>query len=325
MTGTVHEAPRSGAPVARPGRRMPRHALAVAASLACAALALGLGACESPDPALARGDRLWADSNYTGALAEYRLALRQSGGDEAILARVAHAYLQTGQLSRAREAYDQLLGRHPERADQAVYDYLHFARRAAERGDRYGMAGAVEAAQALRPELPLPDLAAALGRYYSDIGDAERALVYYERALTLQSPDSAVRLLYELGLLFESLGGCEEAIGYFEAYGRQAPEGDRANEARWHMGSCAFELARRAHQEGRPGDALEHVTLVLDLGVPENIQDQAWFEQGEILFVMGRFDEALVAYRKVLELNPARTGQLVERAQRRIDQIRFGS
>jgi len=325
VTGAVQEAPGSAAPATRPDRRTGRRSFAAFAAFACMGLALGVGGCESPDPALARGDRLWADSNYTGALAEYRLALRQSGGDEAILARVAHAYIRTGQLSRAREAYDQLLARHPEWADQAVYDYLQFARNAAERGDRYGMAGAVEAAQALRPELPLPDLAAALGRYYSDIGDPQRALVFYERALTLSSPESAVRLLYELGTLFESLSLCEEAIGYFEAYGRQAPDGDRANEARWHMGSCAFELARRAHQEGRPADALEYVDLVLELGVPENIQDQAWFERGEILFVLGRFDEAHAAYRKVLELNPARTGQLVERAQRRIDQIRFGS
>jgi hypothetical protein len=63
---------------------------------------------------------------------------------------------------------------------------------------------------------------------------------------------------------------------------------------------------------------------VLELGVPENVQDQAWFERGELLRELNRPQEALEAYHRVLELNPLRTGQLVERTQRRIDEIRFG-
>jgi tetratricopeptide (TPR) repeat protein len=54
------------------------------------------------------------------------------------------------------------------------------------------------------------------------------------------------------------------------------------------------------------------------------VQDQAWFLRGEIHFAIGDRDAALEAYHRVIELNPARTGQLVRRAQRRIDEIRFG-
>ncbi len=71
-------------------------------------------------------------------------------------------------------------------------------------------------------------------------------------------------------------------------------------------------------------EALAHYGRMIDLGEPENLLDRAWFERGEILYNAGRFDEALEAYRTVLERNPSRTGQLVERAQRRIDEIRFG-
>jgi tetratricopeptide (TPR) repeat protein len=305
--------------------------------------AAAMAACGDPEDARLRGDRLWADSNYTGALSEYRLALRYAGGDDEILARVAHAYIRTGQAERARESYERLLARAPEYADQAVFDYLTLARRAARRGDRYGMAAATEAALALRPGLPLPDLAAPLARYYAASGEPERALAFFDRALALAPPDTMTQLLFEVGLVHEARGSCQEAIGYFhdferrlaagrgaitpgerESAARVAARANRLAEARWHRGNCALRLARGHHQEGRLAEALGQYEVVVELGVPENLQDQAWYERGEILFAMGRFDEALASYLRVLELTPARTGQLVERTQRRIDQIRFG-
>ena len=289
-----------------------------------AACALALVACRDGEDALARGDRLWADSAYTAALAEYRLALQQDRGEAALL-RVAHGYAAAGQMEEAREAYAELLARDARHTDQAVFDYVRLARKAFQRGDRYGMAVAVEAALGLRPQIGLGDLAAPLARYYAENGEPARALPLYERALAEAAPDSAAEFFYEIGRIEEALGQCREAISSFSAYQRRRPQGARVGEARWHTGSCALALARQTHREGKLPEALEHLDLVLELGVPENVQDQAWFERGEILFALGRFDEALAAYRRVLDLTPTRTGQLVERAQRRIDQIRFGT
>src|SRR5688500_1607903 len=83
---------------------------------------LGATACRSGETAVQRGDQFWADSNYTAALAEYRLAAGRGAGDEETMARVAHAYALTGQLERAREEYSNLLKRAPELVDQAVFD-----------------------------------------------------------------------------------------------------------------------------------------------------------------------------------------------------------
>ncbi|MGH7554417.1 MAG: tetratricopeptide repeat protein, partial [Longimicrobiales bacterium] len=85
-----------------------------------------------------------------------------------------------------------------------------------------------------------------------------------------------------------------------------------------------FMLGRRLRQAGDLELALRRLDTVIELGVPQNIQDQAWFERGETLLALGRPTEALPCYIRVLELNSARTGQLVERAQRRIDELRFG-
>jgi len=308
-----------GRGVRRSGRRR------IFAGVRLAVGAFVLAACQDGEDAIARGDRLWADSGYTAALAEYRLALRQAPGDESALLRVAHGYATVGQMEEAREAYAELLARDSRYTDQAVFDYVRLARRALQRGDRYGMAVAVEAALGLRPQIGLGDLAAPLARYYAETGEPARALPLYERALAMAPPDSAPELLYEIGRIEQALGQCREAIGSFSAYRQRRPGGAREGEARWHTGSCALTLARQAHREGNLPEALEHLDLVLELGAPENVQDQAWFERGEILFALGRFDEALAAYRRVLDLTPTRTGQLVERAQRRIDQIRFGT
>jgi tetratricopeptide (TPR) repeat protein len=289
------------------------------------ALALGVGACSDAEPALARGDRLWADSNFTAALAEYRLALEQDRDDEAVMARVAHAFIQTGQFERARELYDTLIARSPQDwADEAVFDYVTVARRARDRSDRYGMAGAVEAALALRPGLPLQEMAMPLARYYATTGAPDRAIEFYERALTQAPADSIPTLLFELGEVHEARGNCDEALGFFNAYRARRPGGERADEARWHVGNCSFILARRARQTGDLETALRRLDTVLDLGLPQNLQDQAWFEHGETLLALGRRDDALSSFIMVLELNRARTGQLVERAQRRIDELRFG-
>ncbi|MGH7483142.1 MAG: tetratricopeptide repeat protein [Longimicrobiales bacterium] len=302
-----------------------------------------LVACDPEEPALARGDAAWADSSYEAALAEYRLAAARDADPETV-ARVAHAYARLGETSRARQWYARLLAEDDDWADQAAYDFLLLAERAIERGDRHGMATAAAAALDVRPSLNVAALAPRLASYYEDTGDPARAVRYYERALAAAPPDSAPRYLYEIGRLHHAQGNCAAALGYLAAFrhletqgvasvgpsGDVAPgrrlaiEDELASQAHWSLGACAFEEAKRMHQDGKLAEALQHLETVLSLGVPQSVQDHAWFQRGEILYAIGRRDAALAAYRQVLDLNPTGAGQLVERARQRIDQIRFG-
>ncbi|MFO7894670.1 MAG: tetratricopeptide repeat protein [Longimicrobiales bacterium] len=293
------------------------------------ALTVTAGACADNETAIARGDRLWADSSFTEALAEYRLAVEQRDDEEA-LARLAHAYAAQGQLTEARDAYAELLSRSSAWVDQAVYDFLHLMERAMARGDEFGVATALDAALSLRPELQRPDAFRPVARFHRETGARDRALEYYRRALTTLPADSTPEILYEIGRLNEDLERCETAIDWFRAFRIQARSTNPRRwrsllaEAEWHTGNCAFLLAREAQTQGRAREALEYYRRTIELGEPENLLDRAWFEQGEILFHAGRFDQALEAYRTVLRRSPSRTGQLVERAERRIDEIRFG-
>jgi len=279
-----------------------------------------LAGCRSGETALVRGDRFWADSNYTAALAEYRLAARQDGGNPPTLARVAHAYAITGQLERARETYEQLIKQEPRYSDQAVFDYLTLAREALDRGDRFGVARAAEAALALRPGIPLGDMATELARYHASSGDGERALEFFERALVQQPPESVPPLLFEMATLHERQGGCADAVSYYRAYLQRAAYAENANEARFRLGTCAFELGKRARDSGSYEDALGWFQMVGTQGYPANLVDQAWFEAGEALMMLDRRDEALDAYRRaIFAANPQ--SQVAQRAQRRVQEI----
>jgi tetratricopeptide (TPR) repeat protein len=287
-----------------------------------AVLLLAAAGCRDGESALARGDRFWADGNHAAALAEYRLSLRHRDDDD-VLVRVAHTYARMGQLERAREHYERLLSRAPAYTDQAIFDFMQLARDAHQRGDRHGVAGATEVALALRPGLPVGEFAAQLARYYAAMGDAERSLVFFERALSHAPADSVPPLLFELAQAHVSRGNCDEALGYLSAFRARAPRHPRGDEARWHIGNCSFELGRQARQAGQHDAALEHLRLVIELETPRNLLDQAWYERGEALAAMGRTSEAISAFVRVLDLNVGRGGQLVERARQRIDELRF--
>jgi tetratricopeptide (TPR) repeat protein len=304
--------------VVAPGRRLRTVALALSAG------AVALTGCRDAETALARGDRLWADSSYSAALAEYRLSYGLRTDSDDVLARVAHAYAITGQFERARESYDALLQQSPRYTDQAVFDYVALARRAQARNDRYGMAGAIEAAIALRPGLPVDDMAAPLARFYARAGETGRAHDFFERALAHAPPDSVPALLFDFAQFHAAQGNCADAVELFNAFRTRVPRGEQADQARWNVGNCSLILGREARQANDPQAALRHLQVILDLGVPQNLLDQAWFERGEALLELGRRDEALEAYVRALEHVRTVGGPLADRARQRIDDLRFG-
>ena len=124
----------------------------------------------------------------------------------------------------------------------------------------------------------------------------------------------------------EEIGDCERALVFFERFREMVRPWERG-EVDWYIGTCAFNVARelldsRELGEEELAEALELINRTVEVGQPNNIQARAFFEKGEILAAMGECQQAMDAYSQVRYADQA--GSLIDEAQSRFDQIRFG-
>ncbi len=281
--------------------------------------------------AVQRGDEAFAQANYEEALAEYRLAIRQGADNPYVTARVAHTYARMGRVDDAGAYYTDAAARDPDLIDQAVSDLMRLAMIAGDENDYYAMATAVERALQLRPGVGVGGMSLSLARHYYRSGEYGRALPFYQMALTDAIEDSQPEVVFEVGVAHDEIGDCENALLFFERFVTMVRPWERS-EAEWHIGTCAHTLATglldkaiAEDSQQRKADlerALELVNRVVEVGQPQTIQAQALFEKGEILDGLGRCQEAMDAYSQVRFVDQA--GTLLELAQDRFDEIRFG-
>jgi tetratricopeptide (TPR) repeat protein len=241
-----------------------------------------------------------------------------------VLLRLGHAHALRGDVDEALEYLQPLAERDPQYRHQVAADLVTLAVAARERGAEENMSRSVEPLLEWGIGYVSADLLLSLARHYAGDGDYARSLGLYLSVLAdSERPDPAV--VYETGRAYEELGGCERALPYFKRYvdevGRQAPDRDAA---RWHLGNCLFQTADEDRAAGRPRAALDKLQEMISLGVPRTILPNAHFLRGEMLLSIGDTESALGAYRRVLDLNPSRTGAIVRAAEERIRQIRFG-
>ncbi|UCC72424.1 MAG: tetratricopeptide repeat protein [Gemmatimonadota bacterium] len=274
---------------------------------------------------LASGDRLLGAGRAEEAMAEYQLALRLHGEEPGILLRLAHGYAHLDRLDETSGYYARLIATDSSYSDQAIADYLAMARRALEQNDRARFARALEQLETVRSGLVPDEMTLPFARYYYELEEYADALPLYLAALATEPDSVDPRVSYELARVYYELGECGRALTHFRDFLATRPSGEVRRDARWHAGQCAFELAQKDRLAGRPAKALEGFELVIALGAPQTLLDDAWFERGELLFSLGEFDEAVRSYQQVLDLNPSRTGRKVRRAEDRIRSIRYRS
>jgi len=300
------------------GRRRVRGVAAVAA-LVLLPVACG----GSPDDAVERGDRLYGAGQIDAAIAEYRLALRQRGDEPDVLLRLGDAYGEKGEVEASLRYIRRLLAEDSTYRYQAAAVLSQAARVALERGAPDNMARALGPVERMGVGLIPPDLRLSLARHYSGLSDYGRALPLYLGAAEGDVTSAEVEL--ETARTFQELGGCREALGYFESYlsrGRSA--GTDRSGVRWQYGNCLFVVAEEEQQQGRNRSAETHLDALIEQGVPRTLLDRAHFERGELLLERGAYQEAEADFLAVLELNPARSGPLVAMAEERIREIRYG-
>lgn len=289
------------------------------------ALGVALIGCQDPiDRSIALGDEYLAVGDAEKAIAEYKLAQRVGGDSDALLLRLGHAYAARGDVDEAIAHYETLDERTEAYRHQIAADLSRMAAVARADGASENMA------RSLQPLLEWglgyipPDLQQSLAAHYANEGDNTRSLSLY-LAVLAEDEAPAPGVIYQVGLAYEQMGGCDRAIPYFRDYldvvRRNDPNRDAAQ---FHYGNCLFISADEDRAEGRPGAALTKLEEMVELGVPRTLMVDAHFLRGEMLLSGGDTETALEAYGRVLELNPTRTLALARRAEERIRQIRFG-
>lgn len=292
--------------------------LAIAASPLLAAACGG-----SSGEAVERGDRLLGAGHVDAAIAEYRLAIRQRGEEPEVLLRLGGAYGKRGEVEASLRYVRRLLEADSAYRFQAASVLSDAAREARDRGAPDNMARALGPVERLGIGLIPADLRLSLADHYAGLSDYGRALPLYLAAAESDSlpPETDLRT----ARTFQELGGCREALGYFERYLNRGGRGgtDRAG-ARWQYGNCLFQVAEEEREQGRPSEARAHLDALIEQGVPRTLLDRAHFERGEILLEGGSLEAAEADFLAVLELNPARSGPLVQMAEERVREIRYG-
>ena len=282
-----------------------------------------VGCFDQVGDAIDRGDRLFGEGRLDAAIAEYKFALRQESDERALL-RLGAVYGMRGDIETSRRYYAELLAVDSAYRFQVAAGLSAAARNALERGNRQSAARALEPLVELGTGMVPRDLTLPLARHYWEDNEFEEALPLYLKVLS-DSTDVGPGVFYETARAFQELGACGEAITYYERYLAEAERRDRLRpEAEWSLGNCLYEVAEEDWQNGRPAAAQERVARLIRLGVPRTLQDRAQFLFGELSLALGDRDAALGAFEEVLRLNPSRTGPLVERAEARIREIRFG-
>lgn len=282
-----------------------------------------IGCADEAGDAIHRGDRLFGEGRLDAAIAEYKFALRQEDDERALL-RLGAVYGMRGDIETSRRYYAELIARDSSYRFQAAAGLSSSARMAFERGSRESAARALQPLVELGTGLIPRDLTLPLARHYWADNEFEEALPLYLKVLA-DSADVEPEVYYETARAFQELGACREAISFYERYlTRAARRAAQRAEAEWSLGNCLYEAAEEDWQNGRPASAQERVARLIRLGVPRTVQDRAQFLYGELSLALGERDEALRAFEEVLRLNPSRTGPLVERAEARIREIRFG-
>jgi len=131
----------------------------------------------------------------------------------------------------------------------------------------------------------LHDLATA----YGQLGEAENALLYFEKCLKLNT--NSFELFFNTGRTLEDLNQNKEALVQYERALGLNPNFSQA----WFNKGCLLIKLKRFD------DALLSFEQVLRLQ-PENAE--AWFTKGFVVYELKRYEEAITHYDRALVLNP---------------------
>jgi tetratricopeptide (TPR) repeat protein len=215
-------------------------------------------------------------------IACYEAALRKDPGDPRILAQLAAAFVEAGDLTAAVDRLTQAIRLDPD--DPALFHQLGAAFE--DLGDRER---AIENYKKVLDLVASPEVHVMLGMLLSEQGKHEEAVTNYEEALVLEPDDADAH--YNLGVELAKEGRYQEAA---EHYRNVLRIDDGHAEAANNLGAALFSL-------GRVADAVEYFERSVRLD-PADVQARGNWAMA--LRAQGRVGESIKALEEGLARSP---------------------
>jgi tetratricopeptide (TPR) repeat protein len=252
------------------------------------------------------GDQAYGDGDFSGALVEYRLALRQRAPDGPLRARAAQAAFNAGDLLAATEEFVAMAVEAPERKAEAVDGLELVARAAVEQSNGPALEAAVAGFGEFAEGRALGGFARELAGTLGDAPRSQEALPVLLFAAAA-APDAAQQdsLMFVYASVLRRLDRCNEALAVFESLARRARRARLAENARVDGANCALSAGRTALDRGTPEVAAEWFVRAASIGGNTPLGRQGYVRLGDVRLALGAYDEALAAYeRAILGLPP---------------------
>ncbi len=267
------------------------------------------------------GDRAYVLRQFTDALVEYRLAVKQRPGTARLHAKAGAAALHVGDLTTAAAEYVALARASSLRRDEAADGLERVARGAMAGDDRPALSAALTGLRQVAAGRALGSFAGQLARGLADPASAAEAITVLPYAAAA-APDARTQdslvLLY--GRALARSARCEEGSAAFEGLIRRQRDAALVSGAEQGLLQCAVSLGRAAMDQGAPAVAEDWFRRAALEAGDTQLGRAAYLGLGDVMLGRGDYGAAAEAYQRALQNAPA-GDSVAEVARQRLGNI----
>lgn len=247
------------------------------------------------------GDQAYASGEFSNALVEYRLALRQEAPNAVLRAKAGQAAYNSGDLLAAAEEFVAMAIEDAGRVAEATDGLELVARAAVEQGDRSALEAAVAGIEQVANRRAQGEFARELARGLGDEPRTQEALPVLVLAAAT-APDAARQdsLMYVYASVLRRLERCEEAVPVYESLVRRQRQPELVRAARDGGARCALRVGAGALDRGVPQQAETWFVRAANVGGDTTYGRQGYVRLGDVRLALGNYEEALAAYERAI-------------------------
>jgi len=274
-------------------------------------------ACGQKQERINTARRLINEWNYERAISE--LISYRAAKDPEIQYLLGYCYLKKNEFNEAANYFTNSLSRDSTFKDSIAAAYIRLAKNALKVTDSNRAVMLYQELSKLVPEAVQADDLFLIGDLNYEQGNYPLVIPAYRKALSVDSTSPAARRARSK--LIKSLIACDSLA---LALNLATTEYERSKIAEnvLQLGEIKFAVGKRLFDLGLSDSAKFYFREVIAQQEPKSLLDDVYFYLGEIFFKQDSLTLALDSYKRVLRLNPYQKGDIVQKTQERIKEIK---